>query len=282
MVGGREFDRRDLLPNSPEKNGGSAIPVILNQTAARDLFGNENPIGRRIREGATTYTVVGITRDVQSGFWIHSLPKGAERTVTTVFLPLRAEQFRKNLAQPVTLLVRGTAAWDTLDAVRNQLASLHPDLTVFDVRTMREELDRLNSLDMWQSTMFLVLGVFALLLACIGLGGVTAYALARQRKEIGIRMAPGASGRQIQGLVMREGSALVVVGSALGLVGAFAISRVFSAWSDVLARTFGQRGYDPFLVVGAPLFLVGLAMLACCLPAWRATKIDPMAALREE
>jgi ABC-type antimicrobial peptide transport system permease subunit len=143
-------------------------------------------------------------------------------------------------------------------------------------------LDRLNSLVLWQSTIFVILGVFALLLACIGLGGVTAYALAQRRKEIGIRMALGARGHQIQGLVLREGTALVLAGSILGFTGAFAISRAFSAWSDVLAQTFGQRGYNPFLLVGAPLCLVGLAMLACYLPARRVTRMDPMNALREQ
>jgi predicted permease len=283
MVGGHEFDRRDLLPDAPAAKGAAAaVPVIVNQTAARDLFGSDNPIGRRVREGEASYTVVGVTRDVQSGFWIHALPGGAARTVATIFLPLRAEQFRKNPAQQATLLVRGAAGRDALVAVRNQLASFHPDLTVFDARTMREDLDRLNSLEVWQSTMFVVLGVFALLLACIGLGGVTAHALARRRREIGIRMALGARGRQIQGLVLREGMALALVGSALGFAGAVAISRAFSASSDVLARTFGERSYDPLFVAGAPLFLVALAMLSCYLPAQRATKADPMAALREE
>jgi macrolide transport system ATP-binding/permease protein len=283
LVAGREFDRRDQLSDPSGTKGGGAIPAILNQTAARDLFGGESPMGRRIREGEESYTVVGITRDMQSGFEIRSeVKKGGSRTMPTVFLPLRAEQFRKNPAQRATLLVRGAAGRDTLAAVRNQLASLHPDLTVFDVRTMREDLGRLNSLVIWQSSMFVVLGIFALLLACIGLGGVTTYALARRRKEIGIRMALGARGRQIQGLVLREGTALAVVGSALGFTGALAIARAFSAWSDVLARTFGQRGYDPLLVVGAPLFLVGLAMLACYLPARHATRVDPVTSLREE
>jgi predicted permease len=282
LAGGREFDRRDQLSDTLGAKVDAAIPAILNQAAARDLFGSENPIGRRVREGEVSYTVVGLARDVQSGYSIRSHSKDLARTVATVFLPLRAEQFRRNPAQTATLLVRGAAGRDTLAAVRNQLASLHPELTVFDARTMREHLDRLNLLVWWQSTMFVVLGVFALLLACIGLGGVTAYAVARRRKEIGIRMALGARGRQIQGLVLREGTALVVVGSALGFTGAFALSRAFSAFNDVLARSFGQLGYDPLLLVGAPLFLAGLAMLACYLLARRATRRDPMTALRGE
>jgi ABC-type antimicrobial peptide transport system permease subunit len=167
-------------------------------------------------------------------------------------------------------------------AVRDRMASLHPDLTVFDVHTMQEDLDRLNSLAQWESAMYVILGFFALLLASIGLGGVTAYAVVRRRKEIGIRMALGARARQVQGLVLREGTALVAVGSALGVGGAYALARVFSAYSDVLARSFGLRHSNPLLIVGAPLVLAALAMLACYLPARRATEIDPMSALRAE
>jgi ABC-type antimicrobial peptide transport system permease subunit len=205
------------------------------------------------------------------------------KPVATVFLPLTAEQFRKNPAQRATILVRGTAGRDTLAAVRDQMASLHPELTVFNARTMREDLDRLNSIVEWQAAIYLTLGLFALLLASIGLGGVTAYAVARRRKEIGIRMALGARSRQVQALVLKEGTALVTAGSVLGLGGAFAIARAFAAYSDTLARTFAQRSDHPVLVFGAPLVLLaGLAMLACYLPARRATEIDPMAALREE
>ena len=147
---------------------------------------------------------------------------------------------------------------------------------------MREDLDRLNSFVEWQAAIFVTLGLFALLLASIGLGGVTAYAVARRRKEIGIRMALGARGSQVQGLVLKEGTALAMTGAVLGLSGAFAIGRAFAAYSDTLARTFGQRPGNSVLVLGAPLVLAGLAMLACYLPARRATEIDPMAALREE
>jgi predicted permease len=266
LVGGREFDLRDR-----EQDG----PAILNQTAARTLFGAGDPIGRRIREGERNCTVVGLARNMRAGFLV-------SKPVATVFLPLTAEWLGKSAAQRVTVLVRGTAGRDTMAAVRDRMASLHPDLTVFDVHTMQEDLDRTNSLAQWESAIFVILGFFALLLASIGLGGVTAYAVVRRRKEIGIRMALGARARQVQGLVLREGTALVAVGSVLGVSGAFALVRVFSAYSEVLARSFGRVGNNPLLLVGAPLVLAGLAMLACYLPARRATKIDPMSALREE
>jgi predicted permease len=274
LLGGREFDGRDQRQKEQGPQD-AALPAILNQTAARELFGADNPIGRRIREGERSYTVVGLTGDVPSGFLV-------TRPAATLFLPLTADWFRKNPAERVTILLRATAGRDTMASVQSQLASLHPDLTVFDVRTMREDLDRLNAVVKWQAAIYMTLGLFALLLACVGLGGVTAYAVARRRKEIGIRMALGARGRQVQALVLKEGTALVMTGSALGLGGAFAIARTFAAYSDTLARTFAQRPTNPALVLGVPLVLAGLAMLACYLPARRATEIDPMAALREE
>jgi macrolide transport system ATP-binding/permease protein len=269
LIGGREFDRRDL------QGGASAIPAVLNQTAARELFGAQDPMGRRIREGEISYTVIGLTRDMKSGF----LPP---KPVATVFVPLTTEWFRTNLTQRATILLRGTAGRDTLTGVRNQLASLHPDLTVFNVRTLQADLDRMNKFVKWDSAIYIVLGVFALALACIGLGGVTAYAVARRRKEIGIRMALGARGHQVQGLVLREGTALVVAGSVLGFGGALVLTRAFSAFNNLLALTIAKSANDRFLLVGAPLVLAGLAMLACYLPARRATRIDPMSALRGE
>ncbi len=271
LTGGREFDRRDLQ----EGSRAAAIPAILNQTAARELFGAQDPIGRRIREAEINYTVIGLTRDMKSGF----LPP---KPVATVFVPLTAEWFRKNPTQRATILMRGTAGRDTLTAVRNQLASLHPDLTVFDVRSLQEDLDRMNQFVKWNSAIYLVLGAFALVLACIGLGGVTAYAVARRRKEIGIRMALGARSRQVQGLVLREGTALVIAGSVLGFGGAVGLSRAFSAFNASLARNMATSTNDPRLLLGAPLILAALAMLACYVPARRATKIEPISALREE
>jgi ABC-type antimicrobial peptide transport system permease subunit len=192
LVAGREFGPLDREQDPT---------AILSQTAARALFGAADPIGRRIREGEQNYTVVGLTRDMRVGLL-------TPNPVATVFLPLTAEWLGKSAAQPVTVLVRGTAGRDTLAAVRGRMASLHPDLTVFNLHSMQEDLDRLNSFVQWISAMYVILGFFALLLASIGLGGVTAYAVVRRRKEIGIRMALGARAGQVRGLVLREGTAL--------------------------------------------------------------------------
>jgi len=276
MLGGREFDRRDQqLDEQTGEAGARPVPVILNQAAARDLFGAEAPLGRTIREGDFTYTVVGLTRDVQSGFLY-------TKTVPSLFLPLTAAAFRRDPGQRATILARAAAGRETLTAVRARLASLHPDLTMFNVHSMREDLSRMNSYVEWNCVTYTIIGLFALLLASVGLGGVTAYAVVRRRKEIGIRMALGAGGRQVRRLVMREGSALVLVGTALGATGAFALWRAASSASDVLSRAFPNGASSPLLTYGAPLLLAALAMLACYLPARRATQIDPVTALREE
>ena len=272
LLSGREFEPREQR-NTAEL--GAPVPAILNQTAARALFGSVNPIGRRIREGETSYTVVGLARDGRPPF-LKSKPPAR------MFLPFTPDVFHKNPTQGITVLVRGEAGQDVLAAVREELASLHPDLTVFNIRTLADDLNVWNSFMAWQSTIFVILGVFALLLACIGLGGVTAYAVARRRREIGIRMALGARGSQVLRLVLSEGAALVAVGLALGFGGAFALWRLLTAYSDMLARTFDQPVSGPLLMIGAPLVLAALTLLACYLPARRATRIEPVAALRQE
>ena len=132
---------------------------------------------------------------------------------------------------------------------------------------MRGQISQMNSLIQLSSTFYGAIGVFGLILASVGLAGVTAYAVARRSKEIGLRMALGASRNQVLGLVMKEGAALVAVGTVVGFAGAVAISRALSSMTEEVARALGASTGDPLLLVGAPLLLAALAMLACYLPA---------------
>src|SRR4029079_11685309 len=171
---------------------------------------------------------------------------------------------------------------DAISALRSELASIDPHLTVFNTRTMSEQLGQMNTLIQLSSTFYGGIGVFSLILASIGLAGVTAYAVARRNKEIGIRMALGASQGQVVRLGMREGAALVMVGSVVGFAGAVLISRALSSMTAELARAFGASTGDPLLLIGAPLLLGGLAILACYIPARKATEVDPLTALRQQ
>jgi len=154
-------------------------------------------------------------------------------------------------------------------------------LTVFNVRTMGEFLEQSNGPIRFTSFLYGGFGVFGLILASVGLAGVTAYSVAQRRKEIGIRMALGARQGQMLRLVMREGAVLVTVGSALGFLGAWALGKAIAALSPELAEAL--RAKQPMLLmIAAPLLLGGLAMLACYFPARRSTTVDPLIALRQE
>ena len=126
------------------------------------------------------------------------------------------------------------------------------------------------------------LGVFGLILASVGLAGVTAYSVARRGREIGIRVALGAGRHDVLGLVMREGAALVMVGTVIGMAGAWAAAKVLSAMVSVVASATSASMTDPLLLVGAPVLLATLALLACYLPARKSMSIDPSRALRQE
>jgi ABC-type antimicrobial peptide transport system permease subunit len=126
------------------------------------------------------------------------------------------------------------------------------------------------------------IGVFGLILAAIGLAGVTAYAVAQRRKEIAIRTALGASKAQVLRLVLREGATLVTVGSVLGFLGAIGIAKVLSALTNLFVEALSVGTNDARLLIGAPVLLATVAMLACYIPARRSTQIDPLRALREE
>ena len=201
---------------------------------------------------------------------------------STLFLPLTSETTGRASTQGTTVVVRGAPASGTIAGIRAEVRSLYPDLTVFNLRTMRGQLDRFNVLAQQASMMGVGLGAFGLMLACIGLAGVTMQAVARRRKEIGIRLALGSSRGRVIRLVLDEAVALVTVGAVLGFAGGFVLSRVLSATSAELARLFAAGAGDPVLLVGAPLLLGGLALAACYLPAHRAGRIDPLSSLREE
>jgi putative ABC transport system permease protein len=178
--------------------------------------------------------------------------------------------------------VRASAGTDAMAAMRRELAALDPNLAMFKVRTLAEEVEQTTVLVRIHTIIYTAIGMFGLVLSAIGLAGVTAYSVARRRREIGIRMALGARNGQVLRLVMREGGGLVTAGTLLGFAGAFGVSRLLWAADSLFGPEIAAGAHDPRLIFGTPLLLAGLAMVACYVPARRSTKIDPLAALREE
>lgn len=268
IIAGREFSDRDEQTAAP-----TVQPVIVNEAAAKEMFGTTYPIGRRIVHEKETYEVVGVVAGLTS-----RPVRG--KPALAVWAPLSQRAWARPPEGGVTLMVRSSSGADPIGLVRRKVASVDPNLTLFNVRTMRQEIDELNYLFQSAGLVYSGFGVFGLILASVGLAGVTAYAVVSRRKEIGIRMAMGARTAQVLGLVMREGIAMVIAGVVIGLLGVWALARLLAAASPEMAEALGAK--QSTLLIGAPLLLGGLAMLACYFPARKSISIDPLTALRQE
>ncbi len=270
LLAGREFvepDERSLA------DGSKIWPVVVDESSALGLFGNGNAIGRRIKDDMRSYEVVGV---------VHNLRNGIGSRQSVIYLPLTRRNFARPPAGGITIMVRSDAGTDALGGIRREIASTDPNLTIFKVQTLSDYLDRSRSATRFAVQTYGGIGVFGLVLAAIGLAGVTAYSVAQRRKEIAIRTALGASRAQVLRLVLREGAALVAIGTALGFLGAVAIAKILSALTNIFVEALRVSTDDLRLLVGAPLLLATLALLACYVPARRSVQIDPLKALREE
>jgi len=281
MTEGREFSVHDQQIDTSESR---SLPVVLNKAAAHDFFGSADPLGRHLSDSAKTYEIVGLVENLSAP--MSPTATGAQLAVTTevpiMYLPLT----RSSLVHPplggMIVMVRATQSADAMGGIRREMASLDPNLVMFNVRTLDDQVEFSTAAIRLNTTIYSAIGTFGLVLAAIGLAGVTAYSVARRRREIGIRMALGARKSQVLLLVMREGGSLVIVGSVLGFLGALAASRALEAGSAVFGPSFAAGSHDPRLTLGAPLLLATFALLACYVPARRSAKIDPLVALREE
>ena len=280
IVRGRTFTEHDFADGGAVDARESETRVVINQTAEHRIFGAGSAVGSRLwaDDDGRSYVVVGVVPDVRPGL----LNMTPNTPVATAFAPIPVSRFGSASIQGTTVLVRGMSERSPMAAVRGELRRTHPRLIIFDARTMDEYLERFERM-VWIAVGQLAgLSLFGLVLATIDLTGVTSYAVARQRSEIGIRLALGAERPHVLWLVLREGAFLVVTGAVLGAAGALALSRALSALDPDYAQVLGAVVGDQVLLVGAPMLLVAAALLACAVPAWRAVRIDPASTLRAE
>ncbi len=222
--------------------------------------------------GRCTYEVVGVAKDLAEDFV-------AQKRHPVIYFPLRDSDFARPSLRGVTLMVRAVPGADAIGAVRREIAAMDPSLTPFNARSMQEQTDEFMSPLRAASWTYGLIGAFGLILASVGLAGVTAYAVSQRGREIGIRVALGAQKSDVLTLVLKEGVLLVTVGTVVGLAAAWAGIRVLSGLFFTVASV---QNSDPLLLVGAPLLLAVLALLACYLPARKSMRIDPAVALRQE
>jgi predicted permease len=269
MLEGREFAERE---QRSQRDGSKPLAAILNENAARGLFGNGNAIGERFKDDRQSYEVVGV---------VHDLKNGVATGRSVFYSPLTPCDFARPPAGGITIMVRSDAGSDALNEIRREMASMDPNLTVFNAQTLSDYLDRSRSSERFAVNTYAGIGMFSLVLSAVGLAGVTAYAVAQRRKEIAIRMALGARKEQVLLLVLREGAALVIAGTVLGLAGALCLAKMLSALTSVFVEALKVGTNDLRLLAGLPLLLAGLALFSCYVPARRAAGIDPLKALRQ-
>jgi putative ABC transport system permease protein len=262
---GRHFDQRD-----DEKS----IPVaIINETMARQYWPGQNPLGRRFKIGDPNedipwIEIVGIVADVRQ--------MGLDEPVKAeMYLPYQQDANPWYAPRDLAIRTAGDTA-PLVSSVRQIVHEVDPDQPLSNIATMSDVLGVEAAQRRMGMIMLAAFAGLALLLASLGIYGVLAYFVTQHTNEIGVRIALGASRRNILGLVLKKGMGLTLLGVAIGIVASFALTRLMSS------LLFGVKAFDPLTFVAVPLLLAAVALLACWIPARRATKVDPMIALRYE
>jgi predicted permease len=259
IVKGRSFEARD------QQN--SLKIVLINETMARQYFGSENPIGRRITVNGVESEVVGLVKDAKS----YSL---RDRPTRKAYVPFPTEV---PFSGQTSFTVRADGDPASLVAsIRQEARTLDPSVPLYGIRTMTEQIERSLSQERLIATLATFSGLLALLLVCVGLYGVISYRVVRRTGEIGIRMALGAQQSDVLWMVTRETLSLILIGVAIGLPVALAATRL------ITSLLFGLSPTDPFTISSATFLLTVVCAFAGYLPARRASRVDPMAALRYE
>jgi predicted permease len=273
IVRGRGFDQRDT-PNTPRV-------AVINEEFARQYLANEDPIGQRFGLGgaghSADYMIVGIVNTIR-----FRNPRGPGRPM--FFLPLlqmTAEDWkdntkaRSNIIQSLILHIDGQAP-NLAPHIQRTLAGIDPNLTMLSVIPMSGMLDGLLGHEHLIGTLAQVFGSLALLLASVGLYGITTYSVARRTREIGVRTALGATRAEVVRMILKSALSQAAIGLALGVPASLAAGRVLAD------QLFGVKNSDPMILGASSIVLVACAALAALLPALRAGSVDPVMALRIE
>lgn len=253
----------------PEEDQSPSRRLVVSETLARKFWPNQDPIGKSITVpgwNAAVYEVVGVVGDVKH-FGLNRDPS------PTLYVP-----FMDQPASAVSLALRTKGnPLSMLPAVREVIRTLDPDLPVVRPRTMTEAIAESVAMNRFGMVFLSILSGVALLLSALGIYGIMAYSVSQRTYEIGIRIALGAQVSDVIRMVLRQGIALTLIGVAVGLVGSFGLMRVLAS-----LLTGGVSATDPVTFLCTTLLLIGVALVACYLPARRCARVDPIVTLRSE
>jgi putative ABC transport system permease protein len=257
LISGRTFTGED--------SADATRAVVINDTIANRYFPNENPLGKRMRVRKVWHTIVGVVKTVK-----YDNPSSPPEN--QVYMA-----FAQSPTVQLTVVVRTTGDPAAVaQQIRSVVREVDPNQPVARIVTISTRMEERTKPDQLLSEMSGFFGILALFLAAIGLYGVMAYSVAQRTHEIGLRMALGARGRDVLGLVIRQGMSIVLGGMLLGIVGAGFLARALATF------LYGVEPRDPATFAATFLLLAGVALLACWIPARRASRVDPVIALRYE
>ena len=270
---GRGFNASDYAiaaSNEGPTPSEAPTPVIVNQSFVTKYSGKENPLGKQFGQSAGDdqsskspgYEIVGVVRDAK----YNSLRQDISPTMYAPQSGSGASFEVRTATDPQALL----------PAIRHVVAQLNENLPLFQVTTESQQIDRLLFQERLIARLSAFFGLLALVLACIGLYGLLSYEVSRRTREIGIRMALGAQEGDVLRLVVKQGLALAIVGAAVGIGAALGVTRYLTS------MLYGVHANDPVTIGAVAVLLALVALAACYIPARRATRVDPMVALRHE
>jgi predicted permease len=255
----------------PHNAQNSANPLVVNQTFVKRFFPDQDPIGRRVVLGKEQgWTIVGVVADTRQF--------GLAAPVTPcVFVSFEKKMFAGMIIPDLTLLLRTSGNPESLlPAVRSMVSNLDKNIPIYDVLTLQDLLHDQTASQRFSSLLLSAFAVFAVLLAGLGIYGITAYSVSQRTREFGLRMALGALPRNISFLILRRVLVLTFLGMAIGIAASLALGKLISS------LLFHVEPCDPATFFTVSLLLPTIILLACYVPARRASRVDPMVALRYE
>jgi putative ABC transport system permease protein len=250
--------------------------VVIDESLAQKYFPGEDPIGKRLQfmHDSRRVEIVGVVEHVKHYGLDGEVPVDPQFYFSLAQVP---DEFLPQVARRISLTVRTSRdPMNLVGAVRQQIMSVDPNQPIYNVRTMDQRINESIATRRFSMSLLITFALVALVLAAVGIYGVVSYSITQRTHEIGIRMALGAQARDILKMVLGHGMLLILIGISAGLVASFVVTRVMAT------LLFGVSATDPLTFAGVSLLLAVVAFLAIIIPARRATKVDPMVALRNE
>jgi putative ABC transport system permease protein len=263
---------------SEQETDKTPLVAVIDENMSRELFPDKDPIGQHLLlyEGSIRFEIIGVVAHIKHLSWEADAQSRVRYQMYSNYNQI-PDEFFTQVTRTMSLVVRTSSEpLSLVSAVRGQVLDVDKDQPIYNLKLMDELISGSMSQQRFAMTLLAVFAGVALVLAAVGIYGVTSYSVTQRSHEIGIRMALGASRRDVLNLVVSQGLMLVIVGVSIGLGGAFALTRVMSG------LLFDVSATDPLTFVATSVVLTGVALAASFVPARRATKVDPMVALRHE